>query len=62
MVKFVRVKHRVHGGIASLPEGALPHFPEWERVDGPEPDRPKPKRNLPSQPTNAASAASTETE
>ena len=59
---FVRVKHREHGGVASLPESALPHFPEWEPVDGPLPARPKSKKKLPSQQPLAAPAASKETE
>lgn len=59
MAEFIRVKHRVHGGVASLPEEALGHFPEWEPVDGPLPSRPKPKKELP---THAAPAASKEQE
>jgi hypothetical protein len=61
MAEFVRVKNRVHGGVASLPKAALTSFPDWEPVEGPAPSRPKPKRDLKSQ-SNAAPAASTETE
>ena len=61
-VRFIRVKNKLHGGVASLPESALPNFPSWEPVNGPTPSKAKPKRNLPSQSTPAAPAASTETE
>jgi len=62
MAKFVRVRHKDTGDLASLPESALPNLPDWEPIDGPAPDKAKPKKNLPSQPTHAAPAASTETE
>jgi hypothetical protein len=62
MAKFVRVRHKETGDVASLPESALPNLPDWEPVDGPAPDKAKPKKNLPSQPTHAAPAASTEME
>jgi len=62
MAEFIRVKHRETGDVASLPKSALLHLPDWEPVDGPAPEKAKPKKNLPSQPTHAAPAASTETE
>lgn len=59
MTKFIRVKHRESGDVASIPESARPHFPDWEPVEGPVPGKAKPKQNLP---THAAPAASTEKE
>lgn len=59
-VEFVRVKNKDTGAIASLPVAALPHFPDWERVDGPPPAKPKP--NVSSQTNRAVSAASQEEE
>lgn len=59
--KFVRVKNKLHGGVASLPETALSNLPDWEPVAGPLPDRPKPNRAT-RKPTVAAPAASAEEE
>ena len=59
-MEFVRVKNKISGAVTSLPKSALPHFPDWEAVDGPVPSRPKP--NLSSQTNRAVSAASTEEE
>lgn len=59
--KFVRVKNKLHGGVTSLPETALPNLPDWEPVEGPLPDRPKPNR-APRNSTVAAPAASAEQE
>jgi hypothetical protein len=60
--KFIRVKHRETGDIASIPAGARAQFPDWLPDEGPVPDKAKPKKNLPSQPTQAAPAASNEKE
>jgi len=57
MADLVRVRNKNHGGVTSLPESALPNFPNWEPVDGPTPLGPRPKRAIKSQP-NAATAAS----
>jgi len=62
MAKFIRVKHKETGDIASLPESALPNLLDWEPVDGPAPDKAKPKKNLTSQPTEAVPTASNEKE
>lgn len=59
MPGFVRVRNKVTGAIASLPEDALPMFYDWEPDDGPLPEKAKPKKNLTSQ-TEAVTAASTE--
>lgn len=61
-MKFIRVKHRETGDIASIPESARAQFPDWLPAEGPVPAKAKPKINLPSQPTPAAPAASKETE
>lgn len=62
MAEFVRVKNIVTGAIASLPKSGLRNFPEWEVDAGPPPEKAKPKKSLPSQPTKAVPAASNEKE
>lgn len=49
MPGFVRVRNKVTGAIASLPEDALPMFYDWEPDIGPLPEKAKPKKNLTSQ-------------
>lgn len=61
MSDFVRAKNKYTGAIASLPRAAMPMFYDWEIDDGPVPEKPKPKKNLPSQ-TEAVSTASNEKE
>jgi hypothetical protein len=46
MTGLVRVKNKIHGGVASLPESALQHMESWEQVEGPPPAEPKPRRDL----------------
>lgn len=58
-MKFIRVKHRETGDIASIPESARAQFPDWLPDEGPVPAKAKPKITLP---TPAAPAASKETE
>lgn len=55
MSDLVRVKNRVHGGVAALPVSALKALPDWEPVDGPTPERPKPRVELskPEDPSEA---------
>lgn len=41
---FTRARNKTHKGVAALPKQALEdgHFPDWEAVDGPLPEGPKP--------------------
>jgi hypothetical protein len=44
-VSFVRVRNTKTRAVTALPESALAHLTDWERVDGPVPARPKPALN-----------------
>jgi hypothetical protein len=41
---FTRARSKTHKGVAALPKQALEdgHFPDWEAIDGPLPEGPKP--------------------
>lgn len=66
---FVRAKHRETGAVTELHESTLRYLPNWERVDGPPPNKPKPRVRLPratepapsTTPTSAAPAVTDET-
>lgn len=57
---FIRARNKTTGAIASIPEGSLPTFHDWEPVDGPPPEKAKPKKNLTSQQDKASDAEPTE--
>lgn len=46
---FTRARNKTHKGVAALPKQALEdgHFPDWEAVDGPLPEGPKPATVFP---------------
>lgn len=48
-ISHVRARCKTTGHVAAISEKALENgaFPDWERVDGPVPERPKPHLSLP---------------
>jgi hypothetical protein len=58
MSELIRVRNKVTGAVASLPEDALPMFFNWEPDPGPPPEKAKPKTKIPP----AVPAASSEKE